>query len=105
MCHICLKVTFDNMLNRIPADYCSKRQNNVMKKVVIRRLPSDMDYITFKKQVAPLPEHDYIYFVQADYNYGKYAFSRAYINFVYEEDMYIFKEKFDNYVFLSSKGI
>lgn len=63
-----------------------------------------MDFQTFKKQVSPIPDHDYIYYVQGDGNYGKYSFSRAYINFVYEDDLFVFKEKFDDYVFLNQKG-
>ena len=35
---------------------------------------------------------------------GTYATSRAYINFLNHEDIWIFCEKFDGYVFLDSKG-
>lgn len=86
-------------------DKISNRYNDsVSRKIVIRRLPPHMDVQTFKKQISPIPEHDYMYYVQADKNYGTYSFSRAYINFLYEDDLYLFKEKFDNYVFLDSKG-
>ncbi|XP_043513455.1 regulator of nonsense transcripts 3A isoform X2 [Frieseomelitta varia] len=58
----------------------------------------------FLEQVSPLPEHDYLYFVKADMSMGQYAFSRAYINFVEQHDIFMFREKFDNYVFVDSKG-
>lgn len=93
------------MFGKISTDFCKKSQHNEMKKIVIRRLPPDLDLATFKRIVSPLPEHDYIYFVRADNSYGKYSFSRAYINFIYEDDLYIFKEKFDGYIFLSFRGI
>lgn len=35
---------------------------------------------------------------------GQHAFSRAYINFLISEDIFIFTDKFDGYVFLDSKG-
>jgi len=59
----------------------------------------------FLEQVSPLPEHDYMYFVKADMSLGQFAFSRAYINFVEQQDIFMFREKFDNYVFVDSKGV
>ncbi|CAL7943554.1 unnamed protein product [Xylocopa violacea] len=73
-------------------------------KVVIRRLPPSMTQEQFLEQVSPLPEHDYFYFVKADMSMGQYAFSRAYINFVEQQDIFMFREKFDTYVFVDSKG-
>ena len=35
---------------------------------------------------------------------GQHAFARAYINFVNSEDVYLFQEKFDGYVFVDNKG-
>lgn len=35
---------------------------------------------------------------------GQNASSRAYINFVNDEDIFIFKERFDGYVFVEAKG-
>lgn len=75
-----------------------------MTKVVIRRLPPSMTQEQFIEQISPLPEHDYLYFVKADMYLGQYAFSRAYINFLDQQDIFIFREKFDNYVFVDSKG-
>lgn len=58
----------------------------------------------FIEQISPLPDYDYLYFVKADMSLGQYAFSRAYINFLNQQDIFIFREKFDNYVFVDSKG-
>lgn len=35
---------------------------------------------------------------------GQNATSRAYINFINEEDIFIFKDRFDGYVFVETKG-
>lgn len=56
------------------------------------------------EQISPLPDYDYMYFVKADLSLGQHAFSRAYINFIEQQDIFIFREKFDNYVFVDSKG-
>ncbi|XP_011861506.1 PREDICTED: regulator of nonsense transcripts 3A [Vollenhovia emeryi] len=74
-------------------------------KVVIRRLPPTMTQDQFLEQVSPLPEHDYMYFVKADMSLGQFAFCRAYINFTEQQDIFMFREKFDNYVFVDSKGV
>lgn len=81
-----------------------KEKCRPMTKVVIRRLPPTMTQDQFIEQISPLPEHDYLYFVKADMSLGQFAFSRAYINFVDQQDIFVFREKFDNYVFIDSKG-
>lgn len=81
-----------------------KEKCRPMTKVVIRRLPPTMTQEQFLEQVSPLPENDYLYFVKADMSMGQYAFARAYINFVEQQDIFMFREKFDNYVFIDSKG-
>ncbi|KAJ8970535.1 hypothetical protein NQ314_001175 [Rhamnusium bicolor] len=63
-----------------------------------------MDQETFLNQVSPIPDYNYIYTVRGDSSLGEYAFSRVYINFMNSDDIYNFKERFDNYVFLDSKG-
>lgn len=73
-------------------------------KVVIRRLPPGMTQEEFLSQVSPTPDYDYIYSIKGDMTLGEHAFSRVYINFVKSDDIYLFKEKFDNYVFVDSKG-
>lgn len=72
---------------------------------MIRRLPPSMTQDQFLEQVSPLPEHDYMYFVKADMSLGQFSFSRAYINFIEQQDIFMFREKFDNYVFVDSKGV
>ncbi|XP_015174167.1 PREDICTED: regulator of nonsense transcripts 3B isoform X2 [Polistes dominula] len=81
-----------------------KEKCRPMTKVIIRRLPPTMTSDQLMEQISPLPEHDYFYFVKADMSLGQYAFSRAYINFTDQQDIFTFKEKFDNYVFVDSKG-
>jgi len=81
-----------------------KEKNNPPTKVVIRRLPPSMNMETFLEQISPAPNYDYMYFVKADMSLGQHAFSRAYINFVNQEDIFLFKDKFDGYVFVDQKG-
>lgn len=58
----------------------------------------------FLKQIEPIPEHDYFYFVPADWSLGQHATCRAYINFRNQNDIFIFKDKFDGYVFVDARG-
>lgn len=81
-----------------------KEKCRPMTKVIIRRLPPTMTSDQLMEQISPLPEHDYFYFVKADMSLSQYSFSRAYINFMDQQDIFTFKEKFDNYVFVDSKG-
>lgn len=78
--------------------------HNCFLQVIIRRLPPSMDEESFLKNIDPLPENDYFYFVPADWSLGQNASSRAYINFINQDDVFIFKEKFDGYVFVDTKG-
>lgn len=59
----------------------------------------------FLEQVSPLPDYDYLYFAKADMSLGQYAYSRGYIDFVNQQDIFEFREKFDNYVFVDGKGV
>lgn len=56
---------------------------------------------TFLQQIEPIPDHDSFYFV-SDMSLGS---SRAYIHFCHQDDIFIFKEKFDGYVFVDNKGV
>lgn len=80
------------------------KKEKPLTKVIIRRLPPTMTKEQFINQVSPLPDYNYMYHVRGDLSLGENAFSRAYINFVCPEDVYGFKEKFDNYVFVDNKG-
>lgn len=73
-------------------------------KLVIRRLPPFMSEDEFLKQVSPLPDHDYFCFFEANSGLGPHAYSRAYINFSDSNDVAIFRERFDNYIFLDKDG-
>lgn len=58
----------------------------------------------FLEDVSPIPDHNYLYFVKGDMSLGQFAFCRAYINFLKQEDVFIFRDKFDGYVFIDTKG-
>ncbi|GIY64769.1 regulator of nonsense transcripts 3A [Caerostris darwini] len=81
-----------------------KREKTFLTKVVIRRLPPTMTEDQFLDQISPVPDHDYMYFAKADMRLGPHAFSRAVINFLIPEDIFLFKDKFDGYVFVDNKG-
>ncbi|RZC32199.1 Smg4 UPF3 domain containing protein [Asbolus verrucosus] len=80
------------------------KKEKLLTKVIIRRLPPNMDQETFLNQISPVPTYDYLYMVKGDASLGENSFSRAYINFTNPTDIYDFKEKFDNYVFLDNAG-
>lgn len=73
-------------------------------KIIVRRLPPTMSEDEFLKHVAPLPKHDYFCYFEASSGLGPYSFSRAYINFCDHDEMSIFRERFDNYIFLDKDG-
>ena len=75
-----------------------------MTKVIVRHLPPKLTEAEFLEAVDPLPENDYVRFVQGDETLGNQGFARAYINFAKVEDLYLFKEKFDGYIFIDNKG-
>ncbi|KAJ8309832.1 hypothetical protein KUTeg_011697 [Tegillarca granosa] len=81
-----------------------KEKDKPPTKVVIRRLPPSLTPETLLEQISPLPNHDFFYFVKADLSLGQNAFTRAYINFQNHEDVFIFRDKFDGYVFVDGKG-
>lgn len=58
----------------------------------------------FLEQIDPFREFEYFYFVPADLTLGQYAHSRAYIYFKNQDDVFLFKDKFDGYVFVDNKG-
>lgn len=70
----------------------------------MRRLPPTMTEESLLEQVSPIPEHDHFYFAKADPSLGNNLYSRAYINFVNVDDIYLFRDKFDGYVFLDERG-
>lgn len=60
---------------------------------------------TFLQQIEPMPSNDHFNFVPADWSLGQFATSRAYIHFTDPADVFLFKDKFDGYVFVDAKGV
>ena len=58
----------------------------------------------FLEDVSPLPDYNDFYYVNGDLSLGEFAFSRAYFKFKNFDELLIFKDKFDDYVFMDSKG-
>lgn len=81
-----------------------EKKEKPLTKVIIRRLPPNIQEDEFLNQISPLPDYDYLYMVRGDFSLGENAFARVYINFINSEDVFNFKERFDNYVFLDNKG-
>ena len=75
-----------------------------LSQVVVRHLPPTMTQKQFLEQISPAPEHNYFHYSKADLSLGQYSFCRACINFVNQEDIFVFKDKFDGYVFVDQKG-
>jgi len=74
-------------------------------KIVLRRLPPTLTPEQFLEIVSPLPDHDYFRFCKADLSLGQpYAYSRAYIDISNRQDLIVFTEKFQGYVFLDKNG-
>ncbi|CAF4315860.1 unnamed protein product [Rotaria sp. Silwood2] len=74
-------------------------------KIVLRRLPPTYTSEQFLEIVSPLPDHDYYRFCKADISLGQqYAFSRAYLDIPNRQDLIVFTEKFQGYVFLDKSG-
>lgn len=94
--------------NNVPENLDNKRrkakEEKPHSKIVVRRLPPTMTKEMFLDQVSPLPEVDYMYYIQGDTNNGFNPFSRAYLNFINQDDLFSFSRTFDNYVFLDAKG-
>lgn len=75
-----------------------------LSKVVIRRLPPSISREKLEEQLHPLPAYDYFEFCTADPSLYPHLFSRAYINFRNPEDIILFRDRFDGFIFIDSKG-
>nr|CAD7399175.1 unnamed protein product [Timema cristinae] len=73
-------------------------------KVIIRRLPPSLTEESFLEHIKPLPSTEHFYFVKAEKRLKQNAFSRAYIKFVKQDDIWQFKERFDNHPFIDNRG-
>ncbi|KAJ0049807.1 hypothetical protein NL108_003575, partial [Boleophthalmus pectinirostris] len=72
--------------------------------IIIRRLPPTITKEELEEQLQPLPEVDYMEFFSNDTSLYPHLFARAYINFKNQEDIVLFRDRFDGYVFIDSKG-
>ncbi|OQV18305.1 putative Regulator of nonsense transcripts 3A [Hypsibius exemplaris] len=81
-----------------------ERRELVSKKIVVRNLPLNFTKELFLQHVSPLPEYTYFAFHGPDNTLANQARCRAYIRFRNEDDITVFKEKFDGYIFLDSRG-
>uniref|UniRef100_A0A8B9ZVT8 UPF3B regulator of nonsense mediated mRNA decay n=1 Tax=Anas zonorhyncha TaxID=75864 RepID=A0A8B9ZVT8_9AVES len=82
----------------------TKDKKEALSKVVIRRLPPSLTKEQLEEHLQPLPEHDYFEFFANDSSLYPHMFSRAYINFKNQEDIVLFRDRFDGYVFVDHKG-
>uniref|UniRef100_A0A8C6YB44 UPF3A regulator of nonsense mediated mRNA decay n=1 Tax=Naja naja TaxID=35670 RepID=A0A8C6YB44_NAJNA len=73
--------------------------------VVIRRLPPNFTKEQLEEQLHPLPAHDYFEFCSSDPSLYPHLYSRAYINFRNPDDILLFRDRFDGYVFIDNKGL
>lgn len=64
-----------------------KKSRSFLNKVVIRKLPPNLNAEDFVAAIAPLPDDIDFYFVPADWTLGAEATSLAYIEFKHEEDV------------------
>ncbi|CAM4387522.1 regulator of nonsense transcripts 3A [Lepidochelys kempii] len=76
-----------------------------LSKIVIRRLPPSLTKEQLEEQLHPLPAHDYFEFCTADPSLYPHLYSRAYINFRNPDDILLFRDRFDGYVFIDNKGL
>ncbi|XP_064348984.1 regulator of nonsense transcripts 3A isoform X1 [Camelus dromedarius] len=82
-----------------------EEKRTVLSKVVIRRLPPGLTKEQLAEQLHPLPAHDYFEFFTADLSLYPHLYSRAYINFRNPDDILLFRDRFDGYIFIDSKGL
>nr|ACO09703.1 Regulator of nonsense transcripts 3B [Osmerus mordax] len=81
-----------------------KEKKEAMTKIVIRRLPPSLTKEELEEQLQPLPEVDYLEFFSSDTSMYPHLFARAYINFKNQEDIVLFRDRFDGYVFIDNRG-
>ncbi|XP_063289440.1 regulator of nonsense transcripts 3B [Pelobates fuscus] len=81
-----------------------KEKKEVMSKVVLRRLPPSLTKEQLEEHLQPLPDHDYFEFFTNDSSLFPHMFSRAYINFKSQDDIMLFRDRFDGYVFIDHRG-
>ncbi|EHB12834.1 Regulator of nonsense transcripts 3B [Heterocephalus glaber] len=82
----------------------NKEKKEALSKVVIRRLPPTLTREQLQEHLQPMAEHDYFEFFSNDTSLYPHMYARAYINFKNQEDIILFRDRFDGYVFLDNKG-
>ncbi|XP_043913224.1 regulator of nonsense transcripts 3B-like [Protopterus annectens] len=82
-----------------------KEKKEVLTKVVVRRLPPTLTKDQLEEHFQPLAEHDYFEFFANDSSLYPNLFSRVYINFKNPDDVLLFRDRFDGYVFIDNKGM
>ncbi|XP_075865738.1 regulator of nonsense transcripts 3A isoform X2 [Microcebus murinus] len=82
-----------------------EEKTTALSKVVVRRLPPSLTQEQLEEELRPLPAHDYFEFFAADLSLHPHLYSRAYINFRNPEDILLFRDRFDGYIFIDSKGL
>lgn len=58
----------------------------------------------FLHQIAPVPRFTALHFSPPDWTLGVMASTRAYITFENPEEIFVFRDKYDGYVFVDAKG-
>ncbi|KAM5147284.1 regulator of nonsense transcripts 3A isoform 4-T4 [Callospermophilus lateralis] len=81
-----------------------EEKRTALSKVVLRRLPPGLTKEQLEEQLHPLPAHDYFEVVAADLSLHPHLYSRAYINFRDPDDILLFRDRFDGYVFIGNKA-
>ncbi|XP_032959904.1 regulator of nonsense transcripts 3A-like [Rhinolophus ferrumequinum] len=87
----------------VPADTGFSAPSDAVFLVVIRHLPPSLTKEQLEEQLHPLPAHDYFEFFTADLSLYPHLYSRAYINFRNLEDIFLFRDNFDEYIFIDNK--
>ncbi|XP_030376986.1 regulator of nonsense transcripts 3B [Scaptodrosophila lebanonensis] len=85
-------------------DRKDRGNNNHSIKIVVRHLPPTMTEEEFLEQVDPLPENNSFHYCPADWTLAQDATCRAYISMKNNADVLQFRDRFDSYVFVDSKG-
>ncbi|KAM4860157.1 regulator of nonsense transcripts 3A isoform 2-T2 [Thomomys bottae] len=80
-----------------------EEKRTTLSKVVLRRLPPGLTKERLEELLRPLPAHDYFEVVAADLSLYPHLFSRAYINFRNPDDILLFRDRFDGYIFIGNK--
>lgn len=98
----------DEKKNDMPAKENKEKEKVRRKapiKIVLRRLPGNMTWEELNVQLDPIPETEFLQFVPANNDEVKFNFARAYFVFKNDEDIITFRDRFNGYVFIDSKGV